>query len=528
MNRSPKATAKESGPVSQQGLVDSATKMTAVLSLKDNEIAGQGPPSCRRLCLKRAAQIRQQKRERAANEIKGEGSWTVSEEERAEEMIKGPGDGSKNSTIDASTCVNPNESRVRSSGSSAGVKALWQPSRTSSIGVLSQTKSAFGGRARSEDSLAKRERKEVRNLHSEYVPPQLPSLVTEPPVETNPVCLSDLVQALDCLSLVESSELEVATGEASTPSPGGCVHMLTSKSLRGCQKTSQPSGVGKTSNEEAEPATAKRLLHSTKPKRLAGGPLSQSFDRLWILFLGVFVAFSLTVAIGFVVTSFDGSSRPESGTPRCDLLEASLLDEGIEPDIFTQCRCYDQLAPISAETLLRYGKLRATIMTESDDIVIGELDEIHTCTGPRTLALLHLATSKNTNELPFNELRNRYLLTFLFLSWNGFDWKINSPGWLSDAPICQWFGVSCGEDGEVISIELDDNRLVGQLEPELGSFVGDDGEASLERLSLRGNSLLGPMPPELMSLKSLRVLCVESELFSEELLESLRYLTIPC
>ena len=51
-------------------------------------------------------------------------------------------------------------------------------------------------------------------------------------------------------------------------------------------------------------------------------------------------------------------------------------------------------------------------------------------------------------------------LSFLYSSFGGDDWKDNT-GWDSDTPHCEWFGITCNEDGLVTEINLRHNNLTG-------------------------------------------------------------------
>ena len=97
--------------------------------------------------------------------------------------------------------------------------------------------------------------------------------------------------------------------------------------------------------------------------------------------------------------------------------------------------------------------------------------------------------------------------------------------WLSALPIREWYGVTTNDSGRVTRLEFIDNRLNGEIPPELGnlsdlqelyindSWVKDrlNGEippelgklANLRVMDLRGQSLSGGIPPELGSLINL-------------------------
>eukprot|EP00569_Conticribra_weissflogii_P018222 CAMPEP_0171437142 /NCGR_PEP_ID=MMETSP0881-20121228/15568_1 /TAXON_ID=67004 /ORGANISM="Thalassiosira weissflogii, Strain CCMP1336" /LENGTH=464 /DNA_ID=CAMNT_0011958667 /DNA_START=251 /DNA_END=1642 /DNA_ORIENTATION=+ len=62
--------------------------------------------------------------------------------------------------------------------------------------------------------------------------------------------------------------------------------------------------------------------------------------------------------------------------------------------------------------------------------------------------------------------------------------------WLSDADECDWFGVACN-DGHVISIELAQNNLIGEIVPELGMLP------FLQIIDLSSNCIYGTLPSSL-------------------------------
>ena len=90
-------------------------------------------------------------------------------------------------------------------------------------------------------------------------------------------------------------------------------------------------------------------------------------------------------------------------------------------------------------------------------------------------------------------------LVVLYHATGGPNWNDNT-NWLSAAPLDEWYGVSTDNEGRVIGLFLANNRLSGEIPPQLGDF------ANLEALDLRGNQLSGPIPAELGSLASLELL----------------------
>ena len=110
-------------------------------------------------------------------------------------------------------------------------------------------------------------------------------------------------------------------------------------------------------------------------------------------------------------------------------------------------------------------------------------------------------TSEITVENP-----DRAVLVALYDATDGPNW-VNSEGWLTDAPLGDWYGVDTDRAGRVARIALSGEwdaeaqrwvpqGLKGTIPPELGDL------ANLELLSL-GDKLTGPIPPELGNLAHL-------------------------
>ena len=148
-----------------------------------------------------------------------------------------------------------------------------------------------------------------------------------------------------------------------------------------------------------------------------------------------------------------------------------------------------------------------------------------------------LGTSEITVENP-----DRAALVALYEATDGPNW-VSNEGWLTDAPLGEWYGVDTNGPGRVIRLylggrwdseaqvyiphgltgpippelgslanltvlNLGSNQLTGPIPPELGSL------ADLTSLSLSGNELTGPIPPELGSLANLTWLSLERNLLS--------------
>ena len=94
---------------------------------------------------------------------------------------------------------------------------------------------------------------------------------------------------------------------------------------------------------------------------------------------------------------------------------------------------------------------------------------------------------------------DREALTALYDATGGVYWEKND-NWLTDEPGSKWHGVTTDREGYVTVLDLRDNRLSGELPPELGNL------SRLRELRLRENQLSGEIPPELGNLFNLEVL----------------------
>lgn len=78
--------------------------------------------------------------------------------------------------------------------------------------------------------------------------------------------------------------------------------------------------------------------------------------------------------------------------------------------------------------------------------------------------------------------RNRVALEALYHATGGDDWN-HTEGWLTDAPLEDWYGLRMSE-GRITHLELDDNNLTGELPKEIEHL-------EVYILDLRWNSLTG-------------------------------------
>ena len=107
-----------------------------------------------------------------------------------------------------------------------------------------------------------------------------------------------------------------------------------------------------------------------------------------------------------------------------------------------------------------------------------------------------IASHKGTG-LQCEPLTDRDVLVRLYGATDGPNWKV-STNWLTDAPLGEWYGVDVDDQGRVIRLHLQGNRMSGNIPPELGRL------ASLTELDLFNNDLSGSVPLELGRLTQMK------------------------
>ena len=119
------------------------------------------------------------------------------------------------------------------------------------------------------------------------------------------------------------------------------------------------------------------------------------------------------------------------------------------------------------------------------------------------------------NDQERTEERYREALEAFYVATGGDDWNHND-GWLTDAPLEDWYGLRMNE-GEITHLELDDNNLTGEIPEEISML-------DVHILDLRWNSISGGIE-HLKKMKSVGSLLLTANNFSGEIPISLGDMT---
>jgi hypothetical protein len=231
--------------------------------------------------------------------------------------------------------------------------------------------------------------------------------------------------------------------------------------------------------------------HSKRSRRIAIG--------LGLLATVLLIGFSFAFSI---VNNKNGNVKDEQKgmdvDPRC-LLPTE------EQSALVHCLCYDTpemlYDSLTEEEVAFYGKLLNLYME------VGLLEEnppAASCS-PEHLAIMTQsnsrrmnATADEANLLSNDYLQQSYVLSLMYFSMGGDDWKENT-NWLVHGNICTWFGLECGFIGRVYNIRLAANGLIGTIPTQIRYLQ------NLNSIDLSFNvGIVGVLPMQLAELPRLR------------------------
>ena len=109
-------------------------------------------------------------------------------------------------------------------------------------------------------------------------------------------------------------------------------------------------------------------------------------------------------------------------------------------------------------------------------------------------------------------------LITLYNATGGANWT-NRSGWLTDAPMGEWDGVTTDESGRVVRLLLRENNLAGRIPVDVGNLT------ALTRLDFQGNELTGNIPSTLGNLSNLDWLELDHNQLTGQIPAQLRNLT---
>jgi Leucine-rich repeat (LRR) protein len=203
---------------------------------------------------------------------------------------------------------------------------------------------------------------------------------------------------------------------------------------------------------------------------------------------------------------------------------------------------------LTKELLLPFSEFERATFSQSVPVISQvNLPSLDSCL-PENLALLYLMNEFRDIEQGMdvgflNTITNTYVLALLFISWEGLGWVENKNWLASSSWYCDWYGVECNEQDEVISLQLKRNGVKGTIPPQLGlltslrqlrldgvapsSIDATDAvaKAGFFTETSEGGALSGGLPTELFRLTNLKYLSLAENALTGSLSSNLGLLT---
>lgn len=213
---------------------------------------------------------------------------------------------------------------------------------------------------------------------------------------------------------------------------------------------------------------------------LGVGKKGSSSRMSWCIPVMVFamIVASVLLVLFFVVwdrASFDVSptmaptpiNNPDSGSGSIDAAATTEFDpikndcslSSTQPSIIDQCKCNGEVNILADDTRARWESLAQNFISS----VYPEWDEPTNSCSPENQALLWLSSGiNNGGEIDDLRRRERYILAVVYYQNGGSQWS-RSFNWLSERSVCDWEGVECNSDLYVRILNLDQNKLTGEV-----------------------------------------------------------------
>jgi hypothetical protein len=135
------------------------------------------------------------------------------------------------------------------------------------------------------------------------------------------------------------------------------------------------------------------------------------------------------------------------------------FSNSVQPHVITQCACSGNVVFIADDVRKRYESLASNFIPS----VMPDFAEPISSCDPANQALIWLSTgSNNAGESEAFVRQERYALAYFFLAQGGIAWADNT-NWISEVDVCDWFGIACDSKGAVVSMDMSNNRVIGQV-----------------------------------------------------------------
>jgi Leucine-rich repeat (LRR) protein len=129
---------------------------------------------------------------------------------------------------------------------------------------------------------------------------------------------------------------------------------------------------------------------------------------------------------------------------------------------------------------------------------------------PQYKSYVWLVTHASYEDVPDLIVSQKYALATLYFALAGSGWYQNT-GWLTDDDVCSWFGVGDCHGGISSSLNLSSNNLVGTIPLELMSL------RTLKSINFADNALYGAIPPDIGTFSFLEILLLDNNVLSGEI-----------